>query len=440
MLSYLTFTMPKQPSPIIVTRRHVSFSDQPLQVQTVVELESYRDLVARVAGFHVRQLQSFFQRAAIALGLLRAIPYIGDFDHSDVVRWRLLRSHRGWLEEATTPEEAVMMAGSCFVLDPARLALLCMDELAGVSVVTVPVSIPATSECGALLWGDAGCALRPPPEVTHVCNVAKMAVPLPALEDNADEEGEWLHPDGRVLRVLQLDLWDDPSMAIGDPVWQRSMQLISRAARWVQAALIGGACPVRPGPFGKTDPCVLVNCHAGRNRSAAVLMARELLFPPNVVDTRDDAKGEHNLQRTECGERWELQAPVSLLSQPKARAALSSVRSLRSLRYDALSNGALAACAAAVGFSTKTEAAAGMGEHEARADSLRALQSVLSTTAGAASDNSAAARRAATGGICELLSAPVQRALRLRAEQAKLALEQQEDEEERCEMTALGDY
>ena len=73
-------------------------------------------------------------------------------------------------------------------------------------------------------------------------------------------------------------------------------------------------------------------------------------------------------------------------------------------------------------------------------ESLRALQSVLGTATDNASDDLAAARRAATGGVCELLSAPVQRALRLRAEQAKLALEQQEDEQEGCEMTALGDY
>ena len=140
------------------------------------------------------------------------------------------------------------------------------------------VTVPTTSACGTVLWGGASCALRPPPEVTHVCSVAKVAVPLPTLEGNGDEEGEWLHPDGRVLRVLQLDLWDDPSMVAGDLVWQRSTQLIGRASRWVQAALAGGACAVRPGPLGKADPCVLVNCHAGRNRSAAVLMARELLF------------------------------------------------------------------------------------------------------------------------------------------------------------------
>ena len=274
MLSYLALALCKQRSPLAATRRHVSFSDQPLHVQTAVELESYRDVVAKIAGFHVRQLHPFFQRAAVALGLLRAIPYIGDFDHSDAVRWRLLRGHRGWREEATTPEEAVTMAGSCFALDSARLDLLCMEELAVVSAVTVPT----TSACGTVLWGGASCALRPPPEVTHVCSVAKVAVPLPALEGNGDEEGEWLHPDGRVLRVLQLDLWDDPSMVAGDLVWQRSTQLIGRAARWVQAALAGGACAVRPGPLGKADPCVLVNCHAGRNRSAAVLMARELLF------------------------------------------------------------------------------------------------------------------------------------------------------------------
>ena len=55
-----------------------------------------------------------------------------------------------------------------------------------------------------------------------------------------------------------------------DLVWQRTAQLLCRAADWLESAL--GTPPDKRG----NSPCVLVNCHMGHNRSAALLLVHML--------------------------------------------------------------------------------------------------------------------------------------------------------------------
>lgn len=88
------------------------------------------------------------------------------------------------------------------------------------------------------------------PRITHVCNTAANAVPVPP-EQNLDG-----------VTFLNLEMLDAPfpMLSPGSELWQHTLRDIRAAVDFVSEAYDSGGA-------------VLVNCYAGQNRSGAVLLA-----------------------------------------------------------------------------------------------------------------------------------------------------------------------
>ena len=391
------------PAHAAATARHVLFRGALTDAQPpTAQLESFTELLLRIfRGDEAEEegrwevmlakqaLAHFLQRTAQYLDLVKWAPGF-EFTDDDVASWRRLRSF-AWAEtEGTSLLEAVACAGGP-VLQQQHLELLCADREALGPAHAVAV------RGVELLWGGGFCALHPPHGTTHVCHVARDALAFD-LEDGDGTEGDGATgscerageslpcggqrvcgADGhnaRVVTVAQWAVWDDPSMEPGDPVWQKTKQQLAEAAAWVHEVLrqqqqrqpdSGTHGEGQQEEAHGQQQCVLVSCMAGQNRSGAVLLVYALRY-----------------------ETW------------KAGDAL---RWLQQLMPGALHNRALAACACEVGGADATEVAAALaGEHEPK-------------------------KVAPAVGVCSLLSAEVRAALHKRAEEAKLELEHQKEEE-----------
>ncbi|CAE8734493.1 unnamed protein product [Polarella glacialis] len=112
-------------------------------------------------------------------------------------------------------------------------------------------------------WGDADSVRRLGhwqqqreaeglPRITHVCNTAANAVPLP-VEQRVEQ-----------VSYLDLEMLDAPDMQPGTGLWACSIRDLRFAVTFVEAAVASGGV-------------VLVNCFAGHNRSGATLLAWLLL-------------------------------------------------------------------------------------------------------------------------------------------------------------------
>mmetsp|Transcript_53253 Transcript_53253/g.155105 ORF Transcript_53253/g.155105 Transcript_53253/m.155105 type:complete len:754 (-) Transcript_53253:69-2330(-) len=94
--------------------------------------------------------------------------------------------------------------------------------------------------------------------ITHVCNTAALTVPLPAEQRLGD------------VTYLTLEMMDVP-FASGTEVWAKTQCDLRVATAFMEEAL-------------SKDGVILVNCRAGHNRSAAVLLAWMLTHRPTATE------------------------------------------------------------------------------------------------------------------------------------------------------------